>query len=616
MARFGLSKRSLIALAVLLIGAAGSVAVYGVDSPDNMVIVVPQAQVTGGAAGASLGGFAYDVVNNVFYIGIFGTPKFYRFYDANTDTSDTYVDTYNEELFMRASDVPGGLSDANETGGGLPSGLSLNPTTLVVGGITYPPGTLCFVTDGGIVVKDNGITTRQDWTKRVLRWDLRKVYAATSVLPDYANAQDGVGNIMGALGIADWNDVFTVGATEADMRAIAGGANVANVGRKGAFSSDGLSFYFTSIATDDPGLGGVWKMDAQTGAVQRIFREYGPSPNVSCISELACISTSVRDFTGGTGTGDQVVLLGTTHGGNVGGINYLLDTGAAVTGPFVLLDAARWATYLEWNGKYNPRDEKDGADPGPGSETPDTPKIYAFESSSAPDLYFYDSSSKNVWRLDAADRLACVKTMAQHARWHLANGKTSTAGSTQRLQRRTVMISGQPVTQLMFQSVDLKCIGGINAFKTGDFDRDGVRGANDIAIFKAALNTPIATFSTGTTPNRKFYEAPTDGSGNELESTDLAAYLTYLKCDLNGNTLVTEKDKEMLQRFMVDLDEDNDVDLADFSIFQGCFNGPNRIPAQANCDWADFDMDNDVDLTDFAIFQGCFNGPNRPVACQ
>ncbi len=66
---------------------------------------------------------------------------------------------------------------------------------------------------------------------------------------------------------------------------------------------------------------------------------------------------------------------------------------------------------------------------------------------------------------------------------------------------------------------------------------------------------------------------------------------------------------------VVDLDLDGDVDLADFAVFQTCFNGPNRPHAGTGCADADFDGDADVDLGDFAVFQGCFNGPNRPPAC-
>ncbi|MBN1492378.1 MAG: hypothetical protein JXA69_20870 [Phycisphaerae bacterium] len=64
-----------------------------------------------------------------------------------------------------------------------------------------------------------------------------------------------------------------------------------------------------------------------------------------------------------------------------------------------------------------------------------------------------------------------------------------------------------------------------------------------------------------------------------------------------------------------DTDQDGDVDLSDFEVFQTCFNGPNRPPRATNCDRVDEDQDGDVDQTDFAGFLACFNGPNRPPKC-
>ncbi len=69
-----------------------------------------------------------------------------------------------------------------------------------------------------------------------------------------------------------------------------------------------------------------------------------------------------------------------------------------------------------------------------------------------------------------------------------------------------------------------------------------------------------------------------------------------------------------------DADGDGDVDLSDFGMFQGCYNGPNRPwnppPLdQQKCRCLDADNDNDVDLADFGVFQSCYNGPNRPAAC-
>jgi len=65
-----------------------------------------------------------------------------------------------------------------------------------------------------------------------------------------------------------------------------------------------------------------------------------------------------------------------------------------------------------------------------------------------------------------------------------------------------------------------------------------------------------------------------------------------------------------------DFDDDADVDLEDFSVFQGCFNGPNQPPMHTGCDDTDIDADGDVDLSDFGTFQSCFNGPNRPPVCS
>ncbi len=80
---------------------------------------------------------------------------------------------------------------------------------------------------------------------------------------------------------------------------------------------------------------------------------------------------------------------------------------------------------------------------------------------------------------------------------------------------------------------------------------------------------------------------------------------------LSGQSVITTYGAEAWS----DFDRDGDVDLADFSQFQVCFNGPNR-PAGKGCAVnADLDNDSDVDLLDFATLQTCFNGPNRPPAC-
>ena len=63
------------------------------------------------------------------------------------------------------------------------------------------------------------------------------------------------------------------------------------------------------------------------------------------------------------------------------------------------------------------------------------------------------------------------------------------------------------------------------------------------------------------------------------------------------------------QRLRGDLDEDGDVDLADFSEFQRCFTGPGASTLPDDCEPADLDNDGDVDVPDFHIFALNFTGP-------
>lgn len=56
-----------------------------------------------------------------------------------------------------------------------------------------------------------------------------------------------------------------------------------------------------------------------------------------------------------------------------------------------------------------------------------------------------------------------------------------------------------------------------------------------------------------------------------------------------------------------DIDDDCDVDQADYQLFEACASGPAILYA-AGCGDRDFDGDNDVDQSDFGIFQRCFSG--------
>ncbi len=116
-------------------------------------------------------------------------------------------------------------------------------------------------------------------------------------------------------------------------------------------------------------------------------------------------------------------------------------------------------------------------------------------------------------------------------------------------------------------------------------------------------------------PNRAY--ASSEGSvsfeeirvGSGYASTSLAAYYDDVKVEKGGGGA----SPPLLAAG--DFDGDSDVDLADFVVFQGCYNGPNAPPATGCSANADLDADGDVDLTDLTAFQACFNGPNQPPGC-
>ncbi|HOW19624.1 MAG TPA: hypothetical protein PLC79_11350, partial [Phycisphaerae bacterium] len=136
----------------------------------------------------------------------------------------------------------------------------------------------------------------------------------------------------------------------------------------------------------------------------------------------------------------------------------------------------------------------------------------------------------------------------------------------------------------------------------GDFNGDGVVNADDLAAFDAFLATADGCLTLDA-----------DGVVNgRVQLLDFGRNFSVF--DVNYDGVVDATDRPVLPA-LADLDGDADVDLADFGLFQGCFNGPNRPARQSGCGRADLDADGDVDLADFGLFQGCFNGPNRAPKC-
>jgi hypothetical protein len=55
------------------------------------------------------------------------------------------------------------------------------------------------------------------------------------------------------------------------------------------------------------------------------------------------------------------------------------------------------------------------------------------------------------------------------------------------------------------------------------------------------------------------------------------------------------------------------VDQTDFAHLQLCFTGQGVVQSKPECADALLDDDSDVDAADFAIFLNCMKGPNKPV---
>jgi hypothetical protein len=58
-------------------------------------------------------------------------------------------------------------------------------------------------------------------------------------------------------------------------------------------------------------------------------------------------------------------------------------------------------------------------------------------------------------------------------------------------------------------------------------------------------------------------------------------------------------------------DGDGDVDLFDYGKLLPCLMGPGTIPVAQDCGIFDAEADDDVDLADFALFQRLFTGSDR-----
>jgi hypothetical protein len=572
------------------------VSVSMAQMPDNLMVVVPNYIATGGPA---VGAFGYDPTTDTLWVAGYGGSAWIRKV-TNVTGAQAFEEMVSPSEWVRFTKTNPSFSGGSPICGS----LLLNPLTIFdTDGVTplYPPYTQAWIIDANSVIGDLSSTKRPDLTKRVYRYNLQVPadFDASTVMTPLVTLQQ-----------------------MADVIGLDPPSTTSDVGRQFAWSSDGQSLYFNDGSSS---YGGIWKVRVATGALTRIFAadaaSSGPPPYVAIECEPCVLHTSVRDLDpDNPAVGDQILFRGSSASGNVGGLDYLVDTGTSVLGPYALFTEAELERFIQWNGRYLARPANpDETDPGV-----DVDKVVSISSITTlgGDIYFFETTGGAVWRLDGQGRLAVVMSKAQRVQYNTVLGASNVLQTTMlRLQFfRQAPYATITVPQFLFQdAASNRLVGGLLAFKTGDFNRDNNVDEADLALFKNMIITPIRTFYDAA--KKTYYESPSDANGNDLIG-DGPAYVEYLKYDLNGNGLVTARDRVMLWKFMYpgkspcDFDLDGDVDQEDFGYLQACITGPGIALSDADCYFGLLDEDGDIDEDDVSLFATCLSGPAVPASAD
>ncbi len=489
--------------------AASSTAVHA--QVDTLTTVVNSATATNGK---SLASFAYNPLTEQIFVSSFGATPFaaagaVRRID-NLNTTPTGTDILSEaqlQLYYRENDASRSVSTP------LQSGFLFNPQA--IGAI--PAYSQIWVADAALTRLPYGSTTVDPAaTKRVYRYD---PFATVTTHP--------------------FNNVTLT--TLANLQSVLSTANTSsNWGRQFAWSSDGQFLYHNDSSTV---FGGTWKINAATGAAQRIN------------TASANTEPAVLNLGGGI---DRIIFRGTTEAGNLGGLDFIdhnLNTNTT-TSVAVFLSAAALNDFL---------------DRPAGAATPTT---FSMTSDAQGNLYFNDTASggggtRTVTKMDSSGRLVKVFSYAERQDTFDTNGTTTPNpnSNTLRMQTRTVTHpTAGSITQLMYaESSPFNFIAGAYIFDEGDFDRDGDVDSSDRSAFLAALET------RGT---------PMSGSLS-----------TEARYDLNGNGNIDWKDVKILQQFLGFANGDINLDGAvDYTDLDTMFANYHTQGGPANKTWAQGDL--------------------------
>jgi hypothetical protein len=521
---------------------------------DNFVTIVAKAKAlpTG-----TMGAFTYDPIGDVVYVAGYGSGADLRKIvnvaggDA-AQVATTLVTQGQWTLYERDGD-----SSTYSGGQPTPSGMLMNPKQLG----SLAPYSAAFITE---VAHDvyTGVTPNRVYqhhiTKLLYSFNLQAVPSAGSPPPPYG----------------DGRDVFTTKLTKSQLLAAAGTLGVTtssnsytdNMGRQFAWSSDGQAIYYTDSQAS---FGGVWRVDAQSGAATRLVTETNTTNlnAINCEPSVLPISSTV----------DRIFFRGSNTLGNIGGVNYAdYDTSTGVTSSVsVLVTPAALRDFLEADSSVEMN--------VPATATDSDGNVYL-------SLTGGTNATRVLVKLDPQGRLSKVASYTERSAALSQSPGSSTYSHPMRLQPRTTNYTNAnsqtfSLTQVMYADLSSKNqISGLWVFKPGDFDRDNDVDQSDIGLFKTALAA-----SNGVTP--------TDPN---------------LKFDMNGNGLVSWKDVKVLQNFYGFRDGDANIDTVVDSLDYNAFLGGYGKLAAAIWTEGDFNGDLKVNTLDFNILAGNF-GLSAPV---
>jgi len=147
------------------------------------------------------------------------------------------------------------------------------------------------------------------------------------------------------------------------------------------------------------------------------------------------------------------------------------------------------------------------------------------------------------------------------------------------------------------QQVAEKVLQGIaldGAIVCGDLDEDGDVDADDFDIFLASFG-----HSEGDPDYNPQADCDNDGS---VTTTDYEIWLQHYR------NYIGDQEAPAPLEVLDDFQQDGYVDHLDFAHLLACMTGTMVLQETPDCQDADLDNDDDVDLSDFGLFQRCLSG--------